>query len=60
MKAEGLLFLGCGSSSPTDIVYWHISHDPTGNTALALSVGLAVLTRSDPASYPGGQRRCQP
>ena len=27
-----------------DVVYWHFSKDPTGTTALALSVGLAFLT----------------
>ena len=32
------------SSPPLDVVYWHFSKDPTGTTALALSVGLAFLT----------------
>jgi hypothetical protein len=46
MKAEGWLFLGCGSfSGGADIMYWYTSHDPAGTTALALSVGVAVLTR---------------
>jgi hypothetical protein len=27
-----------------DVIYWHFSKDPTGTTALALSVGLAFLT----------------
>jgi hypothetical protein len=46
MKVEGWLFLGCGSSfAGTDVVYWHTPHDPAGTTALALSVGVAVLTR---------------
>ena len=46
MKAEGWLFLGCGLVfGGTDVVYWYTSHDPAGTTALALSVGVAVLTR---------------
>jgi hypothetical protein len=45
MKVEGLLFLGCRSfSGGTDIVYWYTSHDPAGATALALAVGLSLLT----------------
>ena len=45
MKVEGWLFLGCGVFfGGSDIVYWHFSHDPTGTTALALSVALAFLT----------------
>jgi hypothetical protein len=45
MKVEGWLFLGCGIFfGGSDIVYWYLSKDPTGTTALALSVGLAVLT----------------
>jgi drug/metabolite transporter (DMT)-like permease len=45
MKVEGWLFLGCGIFfGVTDIVYWYLSKDPTGTTALALAVGLAVLT----------------
>jgi len=45
MKVEGWLFLGCGIFfAGTDIVYWYLSKDPTGTTALALAVGLAVLT----------------
>lgn len=44
MKVEGYLFLGCAVFfAATDVVYWHFSHDPTGTTALALSVGLAFL-----------------
>jgi len=27
-----------------DVVYWYVSYDPTGTTALALSVGLCLLT----------------
>jgi Cytochrome c oxidase subunit IV len=45
MKVEGWLFLGCGVFfGAVDIVYWYLSKDPTGTTALALAVGLAVLT----------------
>jgi hypothetical protein len=44
MKVEGWLFLGCGVFFlGADIVYWYVSHDPTGSTALALAVGLALL-----------------
>jgi hypothetical protein len=45
MKVEGWLFLGCGIfSGGTDLVYWYTSKDPTGTAALALAVGLAILT----------------
>jgi hypothetical protein len=45
MKIEGYLFLGCaGFFGLMDIIYWNFSHDPTGTTALALSVALAFLT----------------
>src|ERR1035437_9068370 len=45
MKVEGWLFLGCGIFfGSSDVVYWYLSKDPTGTTALALAVGLAVLT----------------
>ena len=45
MKVEGWLFLGSGVFfAGSDIVYWYTSHDPTGTTALALSVGLMILT----------------
>ena len=45
MKVEGWLFLGCGVFfGGADIVYWYVSYDPTGTTALALAVGLALLT----------------
>src|ERR1022692_4316162 len=45
MKVEGYLFLGCAVFfGGSDLVYWHYSHDPTGTTALALSVALAFLT----------------
>jgi hypothetical protein len=44
MKVEGWLFLGCGVFFiGADIVYWYTSYDPTGTTALALAVGLAML-----------------
>jgi hypothetical protein len=45
MKVEGWLFLGCGVFfGGADIVYWYTSYDPTGTTALALAVALALLT----------------
>ena len=45
MKFEGSLFVGCAIFfGAADIVYWYYSKDPTGTTALALSVGLAFLT----------------
>jgi hypothetical protein len=45
MKFEGSLFIGCAIFfGAADIVYWYYSKDPTGTTALALSVGLAFLT----------------
>src|ERR1035437_7765179 len=45
MKVEGWLFLGCGIFfGSSDVVYWYLSKDPTGTPALALAVGLAVLT----------------
>ena len=45
MRVEGWLFLGCAIFfGAADIVYWYFSKDPTGTTALALSVGLAFLT----------------
>jgi len=44
MKVEGGLFIGCAVFfAAVDIVYWYFSHDPTGTTALAFSVGLAFL-----------------
>jgi hypothetical protein len=44
MKVEGWLFLGCGVFFiGADVVYWYTSYDPTGTTALALAVGLAML-----------------
>src|ERR1017187_4501167 len=45
MKVEGSLFVGCALFfGVVDLVYWYTSKDPTGTTALALSVGLAFLT----------------
>jgi hypothetical protein len=45
MRVEGWLFLGCGVFFVgADVVYWYTSYDPTGTTALALAVGLALLT----------------
>jgi hypothetical protein len=44
MKVEGWLFIGCGIFfTAADVVYWYTSYDPTGTTALALAVGLAML-----------------
>jgi hypothetical protein len=44
MRVEGWLFLGCAIFfGIADIFYWNLSHDPTGSTALALSVALAFL-----------------
>ena len=44
MKVEGYLFLGCAVFfAVMDVIYWYFSHDPTGTTALAFSVGLAFL-----------------
>jgi hypothetical protein len=45
MKVEGFLFVGVAAFfAAADIVYWYFSKDPTGTTALALSIGLAFLT----------------
>jgi hypothetical protein len=45
MKVEGWLFLGCAIFfGVADAFYWNLAHDPTGGTALALSVALAFLT----------------
>jgi Cytochrome c oxidase subunit IV len=45
MRVEGFLLLGCALFfAAADLVYWYFSHDPTGTTALALSVGLAFLS----------------
>jgi len=61
MKVEGWLFLGAGIFfAGTDVVYWYSSKEVTGTTALALAVGLAILTgfyvlftRPAPAQAPG-------
>jgi hypothetical protein len=45
MRVEGYLFLCCALFfGGADVVYWNLSGDPTGTTALALSVALAFLT----------------
>ena len=45
MRVEGWIFLGCGFFLiGADVVYWYTSYDPTGTTALALAVGLCLLT----------------
>ena len=45
MRVEGWIFLGCGVFlTGADVVYWYTSYDPTGTTALALAVGLCLLT----------------
>jgi hypothetical protein len=44
VRIEAYLFLGCAAFfGCADLVYWNFSHDPTGTTALALSVCLAFL-----------------
>jgi heme A synthase len=44
MRVEGWLFVGCGIFlAGSDVVYWYLSYDPTGTTALALAVGLMLL-----------------
>ena len=44
MKVEGSLFIGCAVFfGAADLVYWYVSKDPTGTTALALAVGLLVV-----------------
>ena len=45
MKFEGGLFIGCAIFfGVVDIIYWFLSKEVTGTTALALAVGLAFLT----------------
>src|SRR6202012_211395 len=45
MKVEGWLFLGSGVFlTGADIVYWYTSKEVTGTSALALAVGLCLLT----------------
>ncbi len=44
MSLEGKLFAGFAAFFlPVTIVYWYLSHDPTGTTALALAFGLTTL-----------------
>ena len=44
MKIQGIMFVGIGVCfGIADVVYWIFSGDPTGTTALALSVGMAML-----------------
>lgn len=44
MKIEGYLFSFLAVFFlPVTVVYWLLSKDPTGTTALAMSVGLAVM-----------------
>ncbi len=44
MKTGGILFaLGTGFYALVAVVYWVMSHDPIGTTALALTGGLAFL-----------------
>src|SRR6202167_3516683 len=44
MRVEGWLFVGCGIFlAGSDVVYWYLSYDPTGTTALSLAVGLMLL-----------------
>jgi hypothetical protein len=44
LRVEGYLFVLCAVFfGVSDIVYWFWSKDPTGTTALALTVGLAGL-----------------
>ncbi len=47
MKVEGFLFAFIAVFlAGTDVVYWFLSHDPTGTTALALGALLGTLTGS--------------
>ncbi len=44
MRIEGFLFLMCAAFfAVSDVIYWYFSKDPTGSTALGVSVGLAFL-----------------
>lgn len=44
MRVEGVVFAGISVFLfVTDVVYWYLSHDPTGTTALAVSSGLAFV-----------------
>lgn len=44
MKLQGAMFLGVAVFfAVVDVIYWYFSRDPTGTTALALSIGMALL-----------------
>lgn len=44
MRVEGLIFSGvCVFLGIVTVVYWFLSYDPTGTTALALASGLALI-----------------
>lgn len=44
MKIEGIIFAGCAVFfAIVDAVYWYLSKDPTGTTALALSTGMTLM-----------------
>lgn len=44
MKVQGLMFLGVAVFfAIADVIYWIFSKDPTGTTALALAIGMALL-----------------
>ncbi|WP_283133790.1 cytochrome c oxidase subunit 4 [Rhizohabitans arisaemae] len=44
MKVQGWMFLLCGVFfAAVDLVYWFWSKDPTGTTALGITVGLAFM-----------------
>ncbi|MHB8341642.1 MAG: aa3-type cytochrome oxidase subunit IV [Mycobacteriales bacterium] len=44
MKVEGYVFgFLFAFLAVSDVVYWFLSHDPTGTTALALAAGLGLL-----------------
>ncbi|MBO3745609.1 cytochrome c oxidase subunit 4 [Streptosporangiaceae bacterium NEAU-GS5] len=44
MKVQGWMFLLCGVFfAAADVVYWYWSKEPTGTTAMAISVGLAFM-----------------
>jgi hypothetical protein len=44
MKVQGWMFLLCGVFfAAADVIYWFWSKEPTGTTAMAISVGLAFM-----------------
>ena len=44
MKIEGWIFgIGALFFLPVSIIYWYLSRDPIGTTALAMSAGLAFI-----------------